>query len=227
MKGRRGVTLLELLVAITLFSLLSAAVLMSLRTGLGSLDRLRGRVADSRREIGAERSLELMLAGIMRVNAQYQQPGVSNLSTTPFFQGDPQTMRFVTIHSLEESTRGVPRLVELTVVPREQGGGVRLVMNERPYPGPILAGTLIGGSFPNPSGPGNVLQFVPVSIGPGSFVLADRLDRCSFFYQEAISFDTVRWTPRWTQGYLPRAIRVDMSPRQAVTAKVHIQLYER
>ncbi len=226
MRGRRGVTLIELLVAITLFSFLSAAVLMSLRTGLSSLDRLRERVASSRREQGAERAIELMLAGAMRMDVQYQQPGISGLTTANFFQGDLQTMRFVTIHSLEQSSRGVPQLVELTVVPREQRDGVRLVMNERPYPGPIGAGMLIGGSFPNPGGQGNTLQFLPVSIGPRTFILADNLQTCRFFYMERLQYDEVRWNAKWPHAYLPRAIRVEMNPRQTVTSVIHVQQQE-
>ena len=44
-KRQRGVTLLELLVAMTLFSLLSVGVFASLRTGLTTLDKTRTRVS--------------------------------------------------------------------------------------------------------------------------------------------------------------------------------------
>lgn len=225
MKGNRGITLIELLVAMVLFSLLSVAVLTSLGVGIGSLDRLRSHVAQSRREIGAERTLELMLAGMMKVDASFQQPGTGSLQTVNFFQGDPQTMRFVTLHSLEESARGVPRLVELTVIPRAQGGGVRLVMNERPYPGPFATGMLIGGAFPNPMGGQSILQFVPVSTGAGTFILADQLVSCNFFYQERRQQGVAQWNSKWPYASLPMAVRIEMNPRQTVTSDIRVQPY--
>ncbi len=222
MKGNRGITLLELLVAMVLFSLLSVAVLMSLGTGISSLDRLRAHVAESRREVGAERTLELLLAGMMRVDASYVQPGAATPQTVSFFQGDPQTMRFVTVHSLEQGSRGVPRLVELTVIPGEGGKGVRLVMNERPYPGPYAAGMLIMGGFPGPAGGPLVLQFAPVTTGTGTFILADQLESCNFFYQQRQRLQ-VAWNAKWPLTTLPRAIRIDMKPRPSVTANIRVQ----
>lgn len=222
MRGNRGVTLLELLVAMVLFSLLSVAVFTSLGTGLSSLERLRNYVAESRREVGAERTLELLLAGMMQMDVSFTSPGTTGFQTMNFFQGDPQTMRFVTLHSLEEASRGVPRLVELAVIPREQGGGVRLVMNERPYPGPYAAGMLIGGLSPNPLGGPAILQFLPVSTGPATFILADKLNSCDFFYQERRRLNS-QWTTKWPYPRLPMAVRIEMSPRPSVTAMIRVQ----
>ncbi len=216
----RGVTLIELLVAMTLFSLLSAAVLFSLRTGIGSLERVREHTISSRRKIGAQRSLELMLASITRATAQFVQPGNSTPQAAFFFQGDPATMRFVSHYSLQDGARTAPRLVELTVIPALEQG-VRLVMNEMPYPGPVAAGTRIAGMFPNPAG-GQSLAFHPVSIGPATFVVADRLPSCRFFYLEKPVPERGVWMNHWSGFELPKAIRIVMGDGRAVTAPIYV-----
>ncbi len=55
MNGRRGVTLIELLVAMTLLSLLSVGVLFGLRIGLNAMDRTNDRLMTNRRVLGVER----------------------------------------------------------------------------------------------------------------------------------------------------------------------------
>lgn len=221
--GQKGVTLLELLVAMSLFSLLSVAVFFSLRTGLNSLGKVRERVADSRREAGAQRSLELMLAGISLTGVQFVQPGQTTAQNTLFFQGDPAAMRFVSHYSLRDGMRTAPRLIELAVA-GNPAGGVRLVMNERVYPGPAAAGAVILGSFPNQSG-GMSFQYRPIEIGPATFVVADLLPACRFFYLEQILPQGDIWRAQWQRPGLPKAIRIDMGTR-TVTAPVYVAITE-
>jgi prepilin-type N-terminal cleavage/methylation domain-containing protein len=223
LRSRRGVTLLELLVAMSLFSLLSVGVFFSLRTGLSSLGRVRERIADSRRQAGAQRSLELMLAGISLTGAQYFEAGESTGRTAYFFQGESASMRFISNYSLQQGTRTPPQLIELAVAPHPEGG-VRLLLNERRYPGPQIAGMLILGSFPEPDG-GTSLRYRPIVIGPGSFVVADRLPACRFLYLERILPDGDLWRDRWRQAQLPKAIRIEMGAR-TVTAPVYVSISE-
>lgn len=218
-RNRRGVTLLELLVAMSLFSLLSVGVFFSLRTGLSSLDRVRDRVAASRREAGAQRSLELMLAGITLSRVQYFEPGQAAGRDALFFQGEPAAMRFISNYSLERGARTPPQLIELAVAPHPEGG-VRLLLNERPYPGPQIAGALILGSGLDPDGMRS-LRFRPIEIGPRSFVVADRLPACRFWYLERPVADRDIWRERWRQPLLPKAIRIEMGAR-VVTAPVYV-----
>lgn len=222
-RRRRGVTLLELLVAMSLFSLLSMGVFFSLRTGLSSLGRVRDRVADARRQAGAQRSLELMLSGISLTGAQYFEAGESTGRNAYFFQGESASMRFISNYSLQQGSRTPPQLIELAVAPNPEGG-VRLLLNERPFPGPQISGMLILGSFPEPDG-GASLRFRPIQIGPGSFVVADRLPACRFLYLERIPPDADVWRERWRQPLLPKAIRIEMGAR-TVTARVYVSLTE-
>ena len=202
---RAGVTLIEVLIAVSLLSLLSVAMLFALRTGLNGLDKANRKLMDNRRVAGAQRILEQQLGGMMPATALCGA-GTPNMGTIPLFQGEPQSMRFVSTYSVEEAQRGAPRLLEFQVLAREDGSGVRLVVNERVYAGPRAAAFVCLGVQP-------VTQFSRIETGPWSFVLADRLAACRFSYQESMpppEFE--RWTDRWTAGVPPRAVRVELVP---------------
>ena len=228
MSRRRGVTLIELLVAMTLFSLLSAAVLYSLRTGLNSLSRVRDRVAQSRREIGAERAFDLLISGMMRTTAFYQQPGQATVSQAFFFQGEPRLMRFVTANSIEQGVRGQPQVVEVAVVPREKNDGFRLVVQERPYTSPFVPGAFILGQFLDPVLGYPVMQFRPFAGSGRLFVLADRLRSARFEYLERLDFTPSVWRAQWIQtAYWPAAVRVVQEPlgnesRRTLVSDIHV-----
>ena len=135
-------------------------------------------------------------------------------------------MRFVSSYSLQEAARGLPRILELQVIPGEGGRGVRLVVNELLYSGPISAGFFCLG--PGSDG----FHFRAIEIGPRSFVLADRLAMCRFSYQDKLPGPAdPKWTVLWTQPRWPAAIRVEMAPLDddisrlrplTVTAQIHV-----
>ncbi len=64
--------------------------------------------------------------------------------------------------------------------------GVRLIVNELPYTGPVQAGQTITGIEADPASGQPVPQFAPVAPGPQSFVLADRLAFCRFLYLQPL-----------------------------------------
>ncbi len=68
-----------------------------------------------------------------------------------FFQGQPQSMRMVSTYSLQEAWRGQPRILEFQVIPGEEGRGVRLMVNEYPYTGPLAAGQSCVGMMVDPN----------------------------------------------------------------------------
>lgn len=206
--SRAGVTLLELLIAVSLVSLLSVGILVALRVGLNAMEKANNRLLDNRRVFGVQRILEQQVAGLMPVVADcFSGPGAPPARVL-FFQGAPGTMRFVSSFSLEEAARGYPRILEYQVLPAEDMGAVRLVVNELLYWGPASTGALCLG--PNPERPG--ILFRPVEVGPQSFVLADRLAFCRFSYLERLPPPAPgRWTPVWTRQDLPAAIRIEMA----------------
>ena len=122
-------------------------------------------------------------------------------------------MRFVSTYSLAEAGRGVPRLLEYQVVPGEEGVGVRLIVNELPWAGPVPRVSPCFGLNTGPDGQQYAL-FPPILAGPNSFVLADRLAYCHISYREIREPPELeRWVDEWTGANAwPSAIRVRLAP---------------
>jgi len=209
-----GVTLIELLIAVTLVSLISAGLLTAMRVGLSAMNKVNSHLLANRKAIGAERILEQQIAGFMPVMATCMAMQNRTAGDIKFFQGEPQSMRFVSTYSIQEASRGGPQILEFQVIPGENGVGVRLVVNEFPYTGPLAAGFTCLGVMPDPAVNMNVPRFRPIAIGPSSFVLADKLAACQFLYrQKPDPPRPERWLPRWLiQSEWPSAIRVEMLP---------------
>jgi prepilin-type N-terminal cleavage/methylation domain-containing protein len=203
MKANRGVTLMELLIAITLLSLLSVGLLFALRIGMTAYSKTQSRLMDNRRVAGAQRILEQELEGMVPVVAMCGGGPEGGGQRGPFFQGDMQTMRLVSTFSLQGAWRGQTQILEIFVIPGAEEG-VRLVVNELPYMGPVAAAKLCQGQ-------GTVMRASP---GPASFVLADKLAFCKFSYL-AKPKDMMLpplWGPLFTSATWPRAVRIDMAP---------------
>ena len=235
-RGSAGLTLLEVVIAVSLLSLLMVGVMTSLRLGLGALGKTNSQLMANRRVAGAQRVLEGQLEGFMPVIALYGGgPGAPPTTKMPFFQGEPQAMRFVSSYSLQESARGLPRILEFQVIPGKDGEGVRLVVNENLYTGPASAGFFCLGKGPDPLSGVDSFRFRPIEIGARSFVLADRLAFCRFTYQESPPPPApVKWTPSWVLPRWPGAIRIEMTPIEegrarlqpvSVTARIHVNRY--
>lgn len=204
-----GVTLMELLIAVSLVSLISAGIMMAMRVGLNAMQKTNNRLMDNRRVAGVQRVLEQQIAGFMAVTANCRVDPSGPPMKLPFFQGEPQSMRFVSSYSLEEAARGYARILEYQVIPLETGEGVRLVVNELLYSGPDSTGILCLGVRPGTP----AMLFRRIETGPHSFVLADRLAFCNFVYQERLPPpEWRRWTPLWVKPELPSALRIELAP---------------
>jgi len=192
---------MELLIAVTLFSLLSLGMMYAFRIGLMAYSKTQTRLMDNRRVAGAQRILEQQIQGLIPVVAKC---GGAN---TAFFQGEPEAMRLVSAFSLQEASRGMAQILEIFVAPGENGRGVRLLVNEIPYAGPLAAGRLC-------TAPGH---YLPVSSSETSFVLADKLAYCRFTYLE-VPLQVVPepiWGPLFKGTTWPRAVRIEMAPLDA------------
>jgi prepilin-type N-terminal cleavage/methylation domain-containing protein len=208
----RGVTLLEVLIAVTLLSLLSVAMFMAMRIGLNSYAKADTRLMDNRRVAGAQRVVEDEVEGLMPVMATCVGAAGGAGPRIPFFQGEREVMRLVSAYSLQGGWRGQPQILELFVIAGENGQGVRLVVNETLYTGPLGTGRLCTGPR----------QFVPVNAGAQSFVLADKLAYCRFRYlmPAAGAGQLPEWKEIFTAQTWPLAVRIEMAPLEADPARV-------
>jgi type II secretory pathway component PulJ len=212
MRRQAGITLMEVLIAVTLLSMLSLGMLFAMRIGLSAFTRTDSKLMDNRRVAGAQRILEQQLLGLMPVVSLCGEAG----TRFGFFQGEERTMRLVSTFSLQQAWRGQPQILEMFVIPGEEGAGFRLVVNEILYTGPASAGRLCTGG-----GVGG-LNFVPVAAAPTSFVLADKLAYCRFRYLGPGETPTSPgvWQPAWNRKGWPFAVRVEMAPLEPTPARL-------
>jgi hypothetical protein len=218
-----------MVVAVTLLSLLSTGLLMALRIGVNTFTKVDTKLMDDRRVAGAQRIVEQQLEGLIPVVT----PCGKSQGRLAFFQGEAQTMRLVSGFSLQQAWRGLPQILEMFVIPGEQGRGVRLVVNEIPYTGPDSTAGLCTGVSPDPQTGQPHTHFVPVIASPNSFVLADKLAYCRFVYFTPAP-DPVRppaWNSEFAAAGWPLAVRIEMAPLEpdpsrlqplTVVAPVHI-----
>jgi hypothetical protein len=177
-----------------------------MRIGLNAYGKAQNTLMANRRVAGAQRILESEIEGMIPVLAPCGAGADgSGGSRMPFFQGEPQTIRLVSTFSLQEGWRGQPQILEIFVIPGDNGG-VRLVVNETPYLHPVQAGRLCTGEH----------RYLSVSAGPRSFVLADKLAFCRISYLEQP--ENRNEPPVWTSVFAgrswPVAIRIQMAPQE-------------
>lgn len=231
-RSRAGVTLIEVLIAISLVSFISLGILFALRIGLSALEKANRKLTDDRRIAGAQRILQDQLAGFMPVIALFAPSPDAPGQKIPFFEGRPRSMRFVSSYSLGEAARGLPQVLEFQVIPGDQGVGVRLVVNENIYTGPRSAGRFSLGPGTDPQLGVLTQLFLPIAVGPQSFVLADRLAYCRFSFLGLLPGTLIeQWQPAWIpMDKWPMGIRIEMASLDTnpgdlkpltVTAPVH------
>jgi len=217
MKRTAGVTLIEILIAVSLLSLLSVGMLMAMRIGFNTMDKTDAHLVQNRRVANARKIIENEIAGFMLTRATWRpQPEV--FQQVPFTQWEPRSMRFVTSYSLQDAWRGRPQIAALTVIPGDRNAGVRLIVNETPYTGPIQAGQAVAGIVDG------LTRFAPILPDSHSFVLADRLAYCRFEYLQRRPEPPLRlWRSDWIQPrLLPLGVRIEMAPLDNTPAELHV-----
>jgi prepilin-type N-terminal cleavage/methylation domain-containing protein len=222
-RSERGLTLIEVLIATSLVGLLSVGMLWAIRVGVGAMGKANDKLIANRRVTGSQRVLEQQIAGFIPVTAEMPAaPGTPGMKI-PFFQGEPQSMRFVSSYSLQEGSRGSPQILAFQVIPGDNGAGVRLIVDEYPYTGSVSAGLFVTGRVSDPILLRPVTRFAPIEAGPHSFVLADKLAYCNFFYQELRPKPEIeRWNNLWTLDRWPQGIRIEMAPLDPKSASLHM-----
>lgn len=213
--NRAGMTLIELLVAVSLLGLLSVGLVTALQVAAGSWSSSRNARGQDRRIANGNALLHAQFAGVTPVQPMVLRQGFA-VPSGPFFQGEPTAMRFVSSYSMTEGVRGGLQIVELQTSPGREG--TRLILTQTPYQGPLSVGRFIIGAEP-PTQPGSLrLLFTPLQVRADSLIVADRLAEVSFSYlRGGRANEPDVWVPVWDRPQqLPQAIRVDMQPLEDV-----------
>ena len=213
-RSQAGVTLLELLVAVSLVALLAVGMAFALRISLAGSSKAQSRIMDNRRVLGVERVLRHEVADLIPALTICGPDSKGSMAPTLLFEGAADRMRLASAYSLSEAGRGQPRLLEFQVIPGENSQGVRLVVNERLYTGIGSRNSLCTGFTSVPGLSAAIPVFAPIETGPSSFVLADKLAFCRMSYEEPRPAPELsRWVPQWLHtNTWPMAVRFEMEP---------------
>jgi prepilin-type N-terminal cleavage/methylation domain-containing protein len=215
--SQRGVTLLELMIAITLVAGLSTGMLMAMRTSLLTYEKTAKRLESNRRFVKIQQILSDQISAVMPVQGACLGDAGQTIGIPSFLSGSEDTLRLVSSYSIAEGSRGYPQIVEYRVI-AEQRGSVRLVATERPYTGPQSTTPYCGATQPPPAA---AYEFgaqpvAPAGAEPGAwYVLAEHLAYCRFSFHEPYDqnrFAETPWLPLWDKPLLPAGVHIEIRP---------------
>jgi prepilin-type N-terminal cleavage/methylation domain-containing protein len=199
-RAERGVTLIELLIAVALVAAISTGMLMAMRTSLASLERTQGRLEDNRRTMGVQQLILRQIGGVIPVPIDCAR-----------FRGTSASLHLISTHSMNQGARGYPESVDYIVAP-EPGGTLRLLLAERPYYGPVCAADA-------PAAPQPIVLAEHLAYC-----------RFSYRELIPEALESGNWLPDWDRVQLPAAVRIEMAPAEASPSRLpmvslHIPLH--
>jgi prepilin-type N-terminal cleavage/methylation domain-containing protein len=204
-----GFTLLELLISMTIVSLLATTVLFGWRIAASAWEKASTHLERARTVTETSHLLEEQMA--FMVSYQVRTPAGS---TELFFQGEPQTARFLSRYSLAgRSSSGLYR-VEYQIADGP-AATKQLWMNEFPVRSREELAPLFQG--PDPASASRTMRFVPVERGPQTRLLLEGLTGCRFeYYKPAVATQPGAWMDHWpdramaANAELPRAMAIQI-----------------
>lgn len=188
---------MEMLVSVTIVSLLAATILFGWRVAASAWGRVNELTEEQRRAVAVHQVLATQIAEMVPAAVRTQSGGLS-----VFFQGEPQTARFVSRYSLAHRSRSGLYLVEYHIA-AGGAGGRRLLLKETPVRGPQDYAPLLEGVEETAAGP--LLRFAAFAQGAHTRVLLEGLDEAYFEY-----FRDGEWVEQWSSrvAELPRAMAI-------------------
>ena len=208
-KIQDGFTLLELLVSMTIVSLLATTILFGWRIAAGAWGRANQLVEDQRRVVAIHQVLATQMAEMTPV-----APSSRVISTVVFFQGERQTARFLSRYSLLNRSRSGLYRIEYQIADGSDGVH-QLLVNEVPASSSNDIASLLTGTEQRPEG--MLLRFAPFERSSQTRVLLDDLTDAHFeYYRPARVQGPSGWVSEWiSQGNeLPRAMAIRFTPQQ-------------
>ena len=197
-------TLLELLVSITIVSLLATTALFAWRVGSSAWQKASKQLEKDRTVLAVHQLLEEQIASMVPYQA-LTESGAREV----FFQGEPGTARFVSRYSLAHRATSGLYLIEYQVA-EQTDGTKQLLLNESPVWGSQELGTSLAGTENRSQG--LVRKYLPFERGPQTVVLLEGLQECRFEYLRIPGPNQPgTWTDQWTvrNDEVPQAMRID------------------
>lgn len=205
-RAEAGITLLELLVSITIVSLLATTALFAWRVGSSAWQKASERMEKDRTVLAVHQLLEEQIASMVPYQA-LTEGGAREM----FFQGEPGTARFVSRYSLAHRATSGLYLIEYQVT-EQKDGTKQLLLNESPVWGNQELGTLLASAQNRPEG--LVRKYLPFKHGPQTVVLLEGLQECRFEYFRIPGANQPgTWTDQWTvrNDEVPPAMRIEVT----------------
>jgi hypothetical protein len=202
----------ELLIAITLVAAISAGLLTTMRNALLTMEKTQQRLQENRRALGIEALIRRQIGGAMPVKGTCvngEQVGPRDI-----FRGNPSALLMVSNESMDEGSRGRPRIA-LYQVRNNPDGTFRLEVTEQLFSGPASTAPYCD-LDPRKFG-------APVN-GPPPLVLLDKLAYCRFIYRN-LNLDTLfgrEVMENWVQNYLPYSIRIELETAPGNQARMPV-----
>jgi prepilin-type N-terminal cleavage/methylation domain-containing protein len=213
MRSARGFTLLELLVSMTVVSLLATTVLFGWRIAAGAWGKADRLIDQQRRAAATQTLLEAQMAAMVPY-APWLSKGMGDV----FFQGERQTARFLSRYSLESRARSGLYRIEYQIL-KAADGTQQLAMNEVAQQNPDGAGALLLGT--EQAADGTILRFAPFDRSAATRILLDGLKEARFeYYRPAGLSSPAGWVSEWTSRgpELPRAMAIRVTPASGAQA---------
>lgn len=220
---QRGVTLLELLVAITIVALLAATSLVAWRAGVSGWEKASVKLEHDRAVMAVHQVVSEQMASMMPYEVLVERVG-----QVMFFQGEAETARFVSRYSLANRAASGLYLIEYHVVD-ERDGRRQLVLQENLIRSAAELAAKVAG-IDAETGVIRV-RFHAFEQGPAAVVLLDGLDDCRFEYYNAPRVGVPgNWTSEWigSANEIPTAMRIraakkDMGNLEPVTIAARVR----
>jgi prepilin-type N-terminal cleavage/methylation domain-containing protein len=198
-----GFTLMELLISMTVLSLLATTILFSWRIAAGAWQKASTHLERSRTVLAVNQLLEEQMASMVPYHVV-----TSNNIPALFFQGEALTARFLSRYSMAGRTNSGLYRIEYQIVDGPDGSK-QLLMNEYAVRSREELASLM--TAPDPSLASQLFRFAPFQRTPQTFTLIEGLKDCRFeYYQPPLPPDPGSWVSRWTstQGELPRSMAI-------------------
>jgi prepilin-type N-terminal cleavage/methylation domain-containing protein len=200
-----GFTLLELLISMTVLSLLATTILFGWRIATSAWQKANTYLAASRLVTETNHLLEEQIASMLPYQAR------TDIGNIVFFQGEPKTARFVSRYSLEG--RSSSGLYEIEYqLEEENDRSCHLLLNESPVTSMDQLGLVVRGNESTPTG-GTVRRFAPFEKNARTITLLQGTSECRFeYYQPATPGTKGVWTEQWPAvEFLPTAMAIRLA----------------